>query len=203
MALTEPGSGPSWLQHRIRNILFSASEEWDRIEAEPATIKGLYLRYACLLAAIGPVARFIGGQVFGHQGFFLTVRPPLVRSIVAAVVDYGLSLAGVFLLGLVIDLLAPSFGGVRNRIQALKVAVYGWTAAWLFAIFQLAPPVSGLSVIGLYSLYLLYLGVPKLMKAPREKAAVYAVLSIVVAMAVWIVVTLVAAALVAASVPGV
>ena len=202
MALSEQGPGLAWLQGRIKGILFSPAEEWDRIDVEPATVKGLYVRYACLLAAIGPIARLIGAQLFGRQGFFLAVHPSLIRSIVSAVVDYGLSLAGVFVLGLAIDVMAPSFGGVRSRIQGLKVAVYAWTAAWIFAIFQLVPPVSALSIVGLYSLYLLYLGIPKLMKAPRDKAAVYAVLAIVVAMAIWIVVTLVAASLMAAAVVG-
>ncbi len=202
MTLGEHGSGPGWLQQRIKNILFSPAEEWDRIDVEPATVRGLYLGYACILAAIGPIARLIGGQVFGRQGFFLAVHPSLVRSIVAAVVDYGLSLLGVFVLGLAIDMLAPSFGGVRSRIQGLKVAVYAWTAAWIFSIFQLVPPVSALSIVGLYSLYLIYLGIPKLMKAPGDKAAVYAVLAIVVAMAIWVVITLAAASLMAASVGG-
>jgi hypothetical protein len=112
-------------------------------------------------------------------------------------VDYGLSLAGVFVLGMVIDMLAPSFGGTRSRIQGLKVAVYAWTAAWVFAIFQLVPPVGALSVIGgLYSLYLMYLGIPKLMKAPDDKAVLYSIITVVVAMAIWIVITLVAAMLV-------
>lgn len=202
MTLGEHGPGPGWLQQRIKNILFSPAEEWDRIDVEPATVRGLYLGYACILAAIGPIARLIGGQVFGRQGFFLAVHPSLVRSIVAAVVDYGLSLLGVFVLGVAIDMLAPSFGGVRSRIQGLKVAVYAWTAAWIFSIFQLVPPVSALSIVGLYSLYLIYLGIPKLMKAPGDKAAVYAVLAIVVAMAIWIVITLAAASLMAASVAG-
>ena len=202
MTLGEHGPGPGWLQQRIKNILFSPAEEWDRIDVEPATVRGLYLGYACILAAIGPIARLIGGQVFGRQGFFLAVHPSLVRSIVAAVVDYGLSLLGVFVLGVAIDMLAPSFGGVRSRIQGLKVAVYAWTAAWIFSIFQLVPPVSALSIVGLYSLYLIYLGIPKLMKAPGDKAAVYAVLAIVVAMAIWVVITLAAASLMAASVAG-
>ena len=203
MSITEPGTGGGWLQQRIKNILFSPASEWDRIAAEPATVKGLYTGYACILAAIGPIARLIGGQVFGRHGFFLTVHPSLIGAIVSAIVDYVLSLAGVFLLALVIDILAPSFGGTRSRIQALKVAVYSWTAAWIFAIFQLVPPVSALSIIGVYSLYLMYLGIPKLMKAPADKAVVYAVLTIAVAMAIWIVVTLVAGALVLGSVAAV
>jgi hypothetical protein len=197
MTITDQGPGGSGLQQRVKNILFSPGPEWDRIAGEAATAKDLYLRYACILAAIGPIARLIGGQVFGHQGIFLTVHPPLISSLVAAIVDYGLSLAGVFALGMVIDMLAPSFGGTRSRIQGLKVAVYAWTAAWVFAIFQLVPPVGALSVIGgLYSLYLMYLGIPKLMKAPDDKAVLYSIITVVVAMAIWIVITLVAATLV-------
>lgn len=200
MTITDQGSGGSGLQQRVKNILFSPATEWDRIDAEPATVKGLYLGYACILAAIGPVARLIGGQVFGHQGIFLTVHPPLISSLVAAIVDYGLSLAGVFVLGMVIDVLAPSFGGTRSRIQALKVAIYAWTAAWVFAVFQLVPPVGALSVIGgLYSLYLMYLAIPKLMKAPDDKAVLYSIITVVVAMAIWVVITLTAAMLVGGS----
>ena len=200
MAVTEQGpSGRAWLQQRVKNILFTPAQEWDVIAAETATVKGLYTRYACILAAIGPVARLIGGQLFGRQGFVAVVHPPLIQSIVSALVDYGLSLVGVYVLALAIDLMAPSFGGTRNRIQALKVAVYAWTASWLFQIFQLVPPVSALSIIGAYSLYLMYLGIPKLMKAPADKAAVYSVITIVVALAIWIVVALVAAALLVTS----
>ena len=162
----------------------------------PATIKGLYVGYACILAAIGPIARLIGGQLFGRQGFYLTDHPALLQSIAGAVVDYLLSLAAVFVLGLVIDLLAPSFGGTRSRIAGLKVAVYSWTAAWLFSAFQLVPPVSALSIVGVYSLYLMYLGIPKLMKAPADKAAVYSIITIVAAMAIWIVVRAVVSALI-------
>ena len=207
MTVSEQGPGGSWLQQRIKNILFTPAEEWARIDLEPATVKGLFVGYACILAAIGPIARLIGGQVFGAHmiaitGHPLVFHPPLIRSLVGAVVDYALSLAGVLLLGLAIDLLAPSFGGTRSRIQGLKVAVYAWTAAWIFQIFQLVPPVSALSIIGLYSLYLMYLGIPALMKAPADKAVVYSVLAIVVAIAIWIVVTIVAGSLVMVSTAG-
>ena len=200
MAVSEQGpSGRAWLQQRIKNILFSPAEEWDRIETEGATVKGLYTRYACILAAIGPVARLIGGQLFGRQGVFAIEHPALIRAILSALVDYGLSLAGVYVLALAIDAMAPSFGGTRSRIQALKVAVYASTAAWLFQVFQLVPPVSALSIIGAYSLYLMYLGVPKLMKSAPDKAVIYSMITIAAALAIWIAVTLVAGALVLSS----
>ena len=196
MAITEHGPGGGAFQQRIKNILFSPSEEWDRIDAETATVRSLYVGYACILAAIGPVAKLIGEQVFGIQGFFQRVHPPLLQSLVGAVVSYALSLAGVFILALAIDALAPSFGGTRSRIQALKASVYSWTAAWIFAVFLLVPQVSALSIIGVYSLYLLYLGIPKLMKAPADKALIYSILAIAVAMAIWLVVGIVAGAIV-------
>ena len=199
MAVTEQGPGGGAFQRRIKNILFTPAEEWDRIDAEPATVRGLFLGYACILAAIGPVARLIGELMFGLPGAFLRARPPLIPALVGAILGYGLSLAGVFVLGLVIDLLAPSFGGTRSPIQALKAAVYSSTAAWIFAVFQIVPQVSGLSIIGIYSLYLLYLGIPKLMKSPGDKALIYSILTIAVAMAIWIVTTLVAGAMVMAA----
>jgi hypothetical protein len=195
MAVTEPGPGGGQIQQRIKNILFTPSEEWDRIDTEPATLRGLYVGYACILAAIGPVARLIGEQIFGVQGFLQTIHPALIPTLVAALVGYGLNLAGVYVLALVIDALAPSFGGTRSRIQALKIAVFSWTAAWIFAVFQLVPQVSGLSIIGIYSLYLMYLGIPKLMKSPEDKALVYSILTIAVAMAIWLVVLLVSGAI--------
>ena len=204
MTVTEqgPGGGRSWLQRRIKNILFSPTEEWARIDVEEATVKSLYLRYACILAAIGPVAALIGGQLFGRQGFFLTVHPPLILSIVSALVGYVLNLGGVYVLAVAIDVMAPSFGGTRSRIQGLKVAVYAWTASWIFAVFQLVPPVSALSIIGVYSLYLMYLGIPPLMKAPEDKAMVYSIMVIVVALAIWVVVAIAAASIVTTAAVG-
>lgn len=199
MTVTEPGPSGGAFQQRVKNILFTPAEEWDRIDGEPATAKGLYAGYACILAAIGPVARLIAEQLFGSQGFFLRIHPPLIKSLVSAVTGYALSLAGVYVLALVIDALAPSFGGTRSRIQALKVAVYASTAAWIFAVFQLVPQVSGLTIIGIYSLYLLYLGVPKLMKAPADKALIYSILSLAVALVIWILIAAVAGAIVLAA----
>ncbi|MEJ0067133.1 MAG: hypothetical protein WDM85_18400 [Caulobacteraceae bacterium] len=46
----------------MRNILLSPKTEWDRIELEPATVKGLYTGYICILAAITPICTLIGQQ---------------------------------------------------------------------------------------------------------------------------------------------
>jgi hypothetical protein len=96
-----------------------------------------------------------------------------------AVVSYALSLAGVYVFALVINALAPTFLGAKDDIQALKVAAYSSTAAWLAGVFMLVPVLGFLQILGLYSLYLLYLALPLLMKVPEEKALIYTVIVII------------------------
>jgi hypothetical protein len=138
-----------------------------------------------ILAAIGPVASIIGLSIFGVSVPFTgTYRLPLGSVIGHAVVSYVLALAGVYVLGLVINALAPNFLGAKDEMQALKVAAYSSTAAWLAGIFMLVPALGFFQILGLYSLYLLYLGLPRLMKAPQEKAAVYTLVVIIAALVI-------------------
>jgi hypothetical protein len=203
MTATEQGPVANGLVERVKDILFTPGEAWNRIDAEPATIKGLYVGYACILAAIGPIARLIGSQLFGYHVLYVSFRPSLAASISQAVVGYVLNLVGVYVLALIIDALAPTFGGTKNQIQAVKIAVYSATAAWIAGIFALLPPVSALSIIGIYSLYLLYVGLPKLMKAPAEKAMGYTVAVVIADVVIFLVVAVVTGAIVGAGMMGV
>lgn len=173
---------------RVTNILLRPAQEWEVIRAEPSSVQSLFVGYAVILAAIGPIAELIGGQIFGISFLGVTWRPDLSAALAGAVVGYVTSLAGVFLLGLVIEALAPTFGGSKDRLLAMKVAVYSWTAAWLAGIFGLVPALGILALLGLYSLYLLYLGLGRLMGAPPNQALVYTLVTIVVAVVIFMVV---------------
>ncbi|KTE22007.1 hypothetical protein ATE67_05085 [Sphingopyxis sp. H050] len=195
--LAGPASG---IVERAKNILLKPKETWPVIAAEPATTQSIYIPYVVLLAAIGPLASLIGGQVFGITVFGVTYHPPLAGALVSAIVSYGLSLATIFILALVIDGIAPNFGGEKNQVQALKVAAYSATAGWVGGIFGILP---ALAVIGLlfalYGLYLLYLGLPVLMKVPQDKALVYTVVVVVVYIVLFLIVGAVIGALAAPS----
>lgn len=170
------------LVDRVKRILLSPKTEWEVIDAEPATATELYTRYIAPLAAIGPISQLIGYSVFGITVPFVgTYRVPIGSAITQAIVTYGLTLAGTYILALIIDALAPTFNGQRNQIQALKLAAYSLTASWVAGIFALIPGLRILTLLGLYSLYLLYLGLPVLMKTPREKALGYTAVVIVAA----------------------
>ncbi len=160
---------------RAKNIIMTPKTEWGVIDAEPATVQGLYTSYVLILAAIGPIAMLIGQQVFGWGAMGITVKPPLNYSIGLAVISYVLGLASVYVMALIIDALAPSFNGTKNQIQAFKVAAYAPTAAWLAGIFQIVPALAFLAIVGLYSLYLYYLGMARLMRVPDDKSVAYTV----------------------------
>lgn len=174
---------------RVKGILMTPKAEWGVIDAEPATVGSLYTGYIIPLAAIPVVATFIGMTLLGYNVLGTTIRYSLGSGIQHAIVMYVLSLIGTFVLALVIDALAPNFGGQKNQVQALKVAAYSSTASWVAGIFAILPALSVLSLLGLYSLYLLFLGLPRLMKAPEDKAMGYTVVVVIGAIAVFILVT--------------
>ncbi len=188
-----PGSFQQSLITRVKNIILTPTTEWDAIEKEPADIGGLYKNYILILAAIGPIAAMIKSIVFGYSLLGVTYRPGIAQAVGTAVATYLITLVGVFILAMVIDALAPSFGATRNRIQAFKVATYSGTAAWIAGIFGLLPGLGFLTLLGLYNLYLLYVGLPKLMKAPADKAMGYTVVTVVAAIVVAVVSSIVLA----------
>ena len=177
------------LLDRVKNILLTPKTEWEVIDAESTTVADLYKGYIIPLAAIGPVAQAIGSSVFGYTVPFIgSYRTPVGSAITGAVVSYVLTLAGVYVLALIIDALAPTFNGTRNQVQALKLAAYSSTASWLAGIFALIPGLRFLMILSLYSLYLLYLGLPVLTKSPKEKALSYTAVIIIAAIVLFMVI---------------
>jgi hypothetical protein len=174
---------------RVMNILLRPKAEWEQIATEPATTQGLFLGYAAILAAIPAIAQVIHG-LLPMCLFGACIVPNPLFVVVGAVVYYVVSLIGVFIIGLIIDALAPSFGGEKNPVQAMKVAVYSWTAAWLAGVFVVVPWFGWLlGLSGLYSLYLLYAGLPVLMKSPADKALGYTAVVVVLGIVVSIIVS--------------
>lgn len=168
---SQPAVDPA-LVARVKGILVQPNAEWLKIDGEFATTKTLFTRYAMILAAIGPVAGLIGSLIFGDTS--------IIGALVVALISYGLSLAAVFVLGILINALAPSFGSTVDQVQAMKVAVYASTAAWVAAIFDLIPVLSVLSLVGaIYSLVLLFIGLPILMKTPDDKKVIYYVVVLI------------------------
>lgn len=168
------------LLQRVQDILLKPKDTWPVIAQEGGDTASVYSSYIVYLAAIPAVAAFIGLSLVGAGAFGISVRVPVMSGLVNMVVSYVLSLAAVFVLALIVDALAPTFGGTKNQINALKLVAYGSTAGFIGGIFSLLPALSILGLVAaLYSIYLIYTGIPVLMKCPPEKATNYTAVVVV------------------------
>lgn len=182
------------LVQRVKDILLKPKETWPVIEQEGADTTSLYTQYIVFLAAIPVVAGFIGFSLIGMGVFGTSVRVPIVAGLVQMVLSYIVSLAMLYVMSLVVDALAPTFGGTRSKINALKLMTYSSTAAFVGGIFNLLPTLAILGMLAaLYSIYLVYTGITVLMKCPEEKALGYTAVVIVCAIVMALVVGAVAA----------
>ena len=165
------------LVDRVKNMIVAPASEWPVIAGETPSVGSLYTGYIMILSAIGPIAIAI---MFGLMG----------AGIATAIVSYVMGLAAVYVLALIVDFLAPHFGGEKNFIRALQLVAYSSTAAWLGGIFHLIPLLGSLLalVAALYSLYLFFLGAPVMRKCTSDKAIVFTIVYVVCAIVVMVVV---------------
>ncbi len=181
------------LIERVKSILVKPKETWPVIAAEGGDAASLYTGYVMILAAIPAVAGFIGLTLVGVNVLGASYRMPILGGVVQMIVSYLLTLAMVFVLALIVNALAPTFGGAKNQLQALKLVAYGCTAAFVGGIFSLIPMLGILGLIaGLYSIYLIYTGIAVMMRCPADKAGAYTAVVIVCGIIAGIVIAAVA-----------
>lgn len=179
------------LQTRVVNILKSPATEWPVIAGEATDEGRLYREYIIPLAAIGPVATFIGWSILGASlplvGYY---RRPMMNGLTAMVVSYVLALAGVFLCAMIIEWLAPKFKSSGSRVDALKLVAYASTPGWIAGALNVLPALGVLGLLAaLYGIYLFYLGLPVLMKTPADQVVIYMIVSAIVVIVVGMVMT--------------
>ncbi len=172
------------MARRARAILADPVGEWAAIENEPGDPAYVLSRYVTVLALVPAVFSFIGACIIGvilpNAGL---VRAPLFNGLFGAILGYVLSCAIVLMLGILINLVAPLFGGRRDFDSAFKLAVYSFTPAWLAGIFLVLPGLQFLTLTGLYGAYILWLGLPRLIKSPERRSLGFAALIVVCAFA--------------------
>jgi hypothetical protein len=172
---------------RAKAILLTPKTEWPVIAAEPDTVGGLFASYIAILALVPALCGFLRMSVIGISMPFLgSYRVGMGSGLSTAVLSYVLALVGVFVVSLIVNALAPTFGGQKDKVQALKAVAYSYTAGWVASVIGLVP---GLGIIAalaglVYGLYLLYLGLPPTMKCPPDKAVGYTVVTVICAIVV-------------------
>ena len=182
---------------RAKAILLTPRSEWPVIAAEPATIGGIYTNYLLVMAAIPAIVEFLRLSVIGISVPFMgSFRSPMGVGLTSAITHYVLSLVGIFVVALIVEALAPTFGGEKNRVQALKVVAYSYTASFVASIIGLVPGLMLISALAglIYGLYLLNMGLPPTMKCPAEKSVGYTVVTVIAAIIMGVIISYIVSA---------
>ena len=162
------------LIHRIKNLLLQPRTAWRRIDDTPIGPARIVF-HLLLLALVPAICGFVGLSVVGAQAAGVTIRLPWQQGLVHAAATYCMLVVGVLVVALVAHVVAPTFGGRASRESALKIAVYGSAAALLGGVFLLVPALSMLWLLAvLYSAYVVFAGLPAVMRSAPQKTVPYA-----------------------------
>ncbi|TAD89693.1 MAG: DUF1282 domain-containing protein [Bacteroidetes bacterium] len=180
------------LIERVKNILLKPKQEWLEISSETATPGQLATGYVLPLAGLSAAAAFIGMGLIGTTTFGIKVGGTINHGINQAVMVLVTSLVSFFITTYVVDALAPSFKSEKDLGKSAQLVAYASTASYVGGMFSILPAIAILgSLLGLYGLYLLYLGLPILKKTPDEQRIPYLVVSILVLIVVYFALTIV------------
>jgi hypothetical protein len=176
---------------RAKNIIMSPKTEWAVIAAEEPNSGSMVTGYALPLILLSAVAAFIGYGLIGYE--LLGVKIGGINwGLHHALMAIIMGILSIYITSFVVDALAPSFGSQKNSGRAMQLVIYSMTPAWIGGILQIFPALGWIgSLFGLYSIYLIYLGLPHTMKTPQEKVAIYMIVTLVVLIVVYLLVGMV------------
>ncbi|MFL5742514.1 MAG: Yip1 family protein [Flavisolibacter sp.] len=173
---------------RARNIITTPNSEWNTINTEVPVANRIITNYVLPLAGLAAVAAFIGYGLIGFNSFNLHLGG-INWGLYQAISIICSAIFSVYVTAFVVDLLAPSFGSEKNFNKSLQLVAYSFTPAWIGGLLAIFPPVAFIGALfGLYGLYLMYIGLPKLKHTPEDKHISYFVVIIIVTIVVYIVI---------------
>ena len=183
------------LINRVKQILVSPKTEWPIIDSENDSHVKVLTTYVLPLAAIPAIAAFIGSGLIGYTVFghhFASVS----LGIKQAIVQYITMVGGVYLTAFVINILSANFNSRKDFDKAFSLVAYAYTPAFIGGIFNIYHALVFLAgLASIYSLYLLYIGLTPMMKTPDDKRTSYFVVSLLVMVAAFFILSLVLAAI--------
>jgi hypothetical protein len=160
-------------------LLAHPDQEWEAIRQESESVTRLYAGHILLLALIPAVAGFYGTTQVGWQiGDGQITRLSTASALQLSALFYVAMLAGIFVLGKFIDFFAATYDAVERIPRGVALAAYTATPVFLIGVIAAYPNIWVNMLAGLvaaaYAVYLLYEGLPILMKIPEERGFMFA-----------------------------
>lgn len=160
-------------------LLFKPDQEWKAIRKDSESTLRLYLGHVLILALIPAFAGFIGTTQVGWQiGDGQVTRLSMKSGLSLSILFYAAMLAGIFILGKFIDFFSATYGVSEQTPRGVTMAAYTATPIFLIGVIAVYPNIwvnmlAGLVAIA-YAVFLLYEGLPILMKIPEDRGFMFA-----------------------------
>jgi len=178
---------------RLKAILFSPKEEWQVIEAENPT-QAETIRYLSILILITSALFFFSFWTTWHP-YFSMISNSLLKTdytrtatlvalgivVLSTVLIIFFTILCNYLAAIIINALSDQFGASKDFNKVFSLLGYSSTPMCIVGILSLWTPLLFLSwLLGIYVIYLLYLGTKLLIKPDTGKQVGYVIMSIVV-----------------------
>jgi len=165
------------LEH-VWGLFANPKQEWITIRDDECTLANCYALHVLILAAVPALSGFIGTTQFGWQiGAGEPVRLTLQSAGLIAVLYYMAMLVGVFSIGWMIHWMGGTYGADVQLSQCVVLAAYTATPLFLIGLMELYPVLWLNMVLGIpalaYTVYLLYTGVPILMRISEDRGFLF------------------------------
>lgn len=166
------------LTHTL-GLLTHPDREWEAIRNDSESVGKLYLGHVLFLALIPALAGFYGSTQVGWQiGDGQIIRLTSTSALQLSVLFYGAMLAGIFIIGRFIDFFAATYEVKDSTPRGITLAAYTATPVFLLGVIAAYPNIWVNMIAGLiavaYAVYLLYEGLPILMKIPEDRGFMFA-----------------------------
>lgn len=170
---------------RVKNIIIKPHEEWKLIKNEETSNNHIVLTYLLPLMAINLVATIIGSSLFSFKFFYANT---MTYTIFSAILGLLILLIILYSISYVIKALAPSFGFQTEYSSAFKWMAYSMTPNLIVGIVVgLLPMLYMLGILGLYSFYVLWVGMEELFEIQKDKKIGFYIVSVLILLAEYLI----------------
>ncbi len=159
----KPEFNLSFILARAKQIISDPAGTWPQIKQANESVSDIFRGYFMHIAAVSAIC-----------GFLEVMSVNFFGALVAAVITWGLSLAMLYVMAMVVEALAPKFGSSScSRADGVRLLAYSATPGLLVAPVVGLLPLSLFSfiagLISLYGLYILYTGIVPVTGVPEQK----------------------------------
>jgi hypothetical protein len=166
---------------RAINIMFKPNTEWETVALEKPKVPMLIFGYSLILAIIPITSLILGYGLIGrrtHLNFGFIDETIWQRSFgtgfLEAFVFILAAFTAIIVGAVVINALAPAFKTEKNFGRAMQLTTYSFTPVFVAGTFFIVPFLSIIAhLAGLYGIFILLMGLPVVMKTPKNNQIGY------------------------------